>query len=108
MNFTILEREIQTVVTFLALGHFTKTNISTVHTGTHPHFTWYCILSFCSHIFTFVYIVYIDRFALHSQGCNLHLSTGRQGEETLALLERELFRSRRSLHLLLLVSVIKR
>lgn len=107
MNFTILEQEIQTVVNLLALGHFTKTNISTVHTGTHPHFTWYCILS-CSHIFTFVYIVYVDSFALRSQGCNLHLSTGRQGEETLALLERELFWSRRSLHLLLLVSVIKR
>lgn len=108
MNFTILEQEIQTVVNFLALGHFTKKNISTVHTDTHPHFTWYCILYSCLHIFTFVYIVYIDRFALRSQGCNLHLRTGLQGEETLALLERELFRSRRSLHLLLPASVIKR
>lgn len=107
MNFTILEQEIQTVLNFSALGYFTKTNISTVHTGTRPHFTWYCILSFCSHIFTFVYIDYIDWFALRSQGCNLHLSTGLQGEKTLALLERELFRSRRSLHLLFLVSVIK-
>lgn len=94
----------------MPLGHFTKTNISAVNTHTHTRclFTWYCILSFCLHIITFVYIDTFLFFSFCLHGFNLPLCTGRQGKETLTLLECELFRRRRSLGFLLLVSVNER
>lgn len=69
--------------------------------------TWYCILSFCYHIITSVYVNMLLLRSFCLQGFNLYLSTGRQREETLTLLECELLRSRRSLDFLLLASVNK-